>query len=322
MSIVVTGGAGFIGSCLVRALNDAGYEDVVIVDNIASTEKWKNLLNKRYSEYINREQFLERLHEFSGKITHVIHMGACSSTTEMDFDFLYRNNFEYSKALWKFCVAEKISFIYASSAATYGAGENGFDDKKDIRCLRPLNGYGYSKQLFDLWVQKQKSTPAQYCGFKFFNVYGPNEYCKGSMASVVFHAFNKISQTGQMSLFKSYNPDYLDGMQLRDFVYVKDICKVVLFMIDHPDINGLFNLGTGKANSFKALCENTFRAMTQRIDIQYVDMPEALRLKYQYYTQAAMDKLREKGYTDPFYSLEEGILDYVQNYLAKDYAVY
>ena len=322
MTIIVTGGAGFIGSCIVRSLNDNGFKDIIIVDNIKKTEKWKNLVNKDYIEYINRDDFLGRLDSFSGKVSHIIHMGACSSTTEKDFDFLYKNNYEYTKKLWNFSAKEKISFIYASSAATYGAGEFGFDDKGDISVLRPLNGYGYSKHLFDVWAERQKEHPKQYCGFKFFNVYGPNEYHKGSMASVVLHTFDKVNETGKMGLFKSYKDGFADGMQLRDFVYVKDICKVILFMMEHADINGLFNLGTGEARSFKDLCINTFKSMGLEPNIEYVDMPESIRDKYQYFTEAKMDKLRETGYKEKFYSLEEGIEDYVKNYLVKDRATY
>ncbi len=316
--IIVTGGAGFIGSCIVRELNNMGYEDIIIVDNIQKTEKWKNMRNKRYLEYISRNDFLNRLPEFAGKVSHVIHMGACSATTELDFDFLYKNNFEYTKTLWKFCTENQCSFIYASSAATYGAGEFGFDDKMDIKKLLPLNGYGYSKQLFDLWVEKQSLAPRQHVGFKFFNVYGPNEYYKGSMASVIFHSFNKILETGQMGIFKSYKEGYEDGKQLRDFVYVKDLCKVVHFMIEHPKVCGLFNLGTGTARSFYDLAAATFDAMGVERNITFVEMPESLRPKYQYFTEAKMDKLREAGYKDDFYSLEEGAKDYVQNYLMQN----
>ena len=319
--IIVTGGAGFIGSCIVRSLNDRGIKDIVVVDNIASTDKWMNLRNKSYIEYINRVDFLARLPEFAKKATHFIHMGACSSTTERDFGFLYKNNFEYTKALWNFCAANKISFIYASSAATYGDGSQGFDDKTDIKLLRPLNGYGYSKQLFDLWAQKQlqagAAAPKQHVGFKFFNVYGPNEYFKGNMASVIFHTFNDVTATGQKGLFKSYKPEYKDGGQLRDFVYVKDLCKVVLFMMDNPKVSGLFNLGTGKARSFYDLAAATFKAMGREPNIKFIEMPEHLRGKYQYYTQAQMSKLREAGYSEPFYTLEEGAADYVQNYLMR-----
>lgn len=319
--IIVTGGAGFIGSCIVRTLNDRGINDIVIVDNIASTDKWMNLRNKTYLAYINRAEFLARLPEFAGKVSHVIHMGACSATTERDFDFLYKNNFEYTKTLWRFCAENDASFIYASSAATYGDGSNGFDDKADIKLLRPLNGYGYSKQLFDLWAEKEiaagNKAPKQHVGFKFFNVYGPNEYFKGSMASVIFHTFNEVMATGAKGLFKSYKEEYKDGGQLRDFVYVKDLCKVISFVIDTPQVNGLFNLGTGKARSFYDLAVATFRAMGKEPRIKFIEMPEGLREKYQYYTQAEMAKLRESGYTESFYTLEDGAADYVQGYLMR-----
>ena len=317
--IIVTGGAGFIGSCVVRMLNDRGIADITIVDNIASTDKWMNLSNKQYSEYINRDDFIARLGEFKGKVTHIIHMGACSATTERDFDFLYKNNFEYTKTLWHFCAENDASFIYASSAATYGDGSNGFDDKTDIKQLHPLNGYGYSKQLFDLWAEKEiaagNEVPKQHVGFKFFNVYGPNEYFKGSMASVIFHTFNEVSATGEKGLFKSYKSEYKDGGQLRDFVYVKDLCKVISFVFDNPKVSGLFNLGTGTARSFYDLGVATFKAMGKKPKIKFIDMPEVLREKYQYYTQAEMTKLRESGYNEPFYTLEEGTEDYVQGYL-------
>lgn len=322
MSIIVTGGAGFIGSCIVRTLNDMGIEDITVVDHICETDKWMNMRNKKYIEYINRDEFLEKLPSYAGKVTHIIHMGACSATTERNFDFLYKNNYEYTKTLWKFCTENQISFIYASSAATYGDGTQGFDDKEDIKRLRPLNGYGYSKQLFDLWEEKQILKPKQHVGFKFFNVYGPNEYFKGSMASVIFHSFNKITETGEMGLFKSYKEGYEDGGQLRDFVYVKDLCKVIKYMIENPQVSGLFNLGTGKARSFYDLAAATFRAMGLEPNIKYIEMPETLRPKYQYFTQANMEKLKSVGYTDTFYSLEEGATDYVQNYLMKNYEIY
>lgn len=253
-------------------------------------------------------------------------MGACSATTERNFDFLYKNNFEYTKRLWHFCAVNSCSFIYASSAATYGDGKQGFDDCSDIKELRPLNGYGYSKQLFDLWVEKELKakhrTPKQHVGFKFFNVYGPNEYFKGTMASVIFHTFNDVMATGKKGLFKSYNPNYEDGGQLRDFVYVKDICKVVKFMMANPKVSGLFNLGTGKARSFYDLAVATFCSMGKEPNIEFIEMPESLRGKYQYYTQAEMYKLKLAGYTDPFFPLEEGVKDYVQSYLMKGYETY
>ena len=320
--IIVTGGAGFIGSCVVRMLNDMGRKDIVVVDHIARSDKWLNLRDKDYAEYISRDEFLSRLPEFKGRVERVIHMGACSATTERDFDFLYKNNFAYTKALWTFCAQEGASFIYASSAATYGDGSQGFDDRMDIRLLRPLNGYGYSKQLFDLWTEKElavgRPAPRQRVGFKFFNVYGPNEYFKGSMASVVFHSFNKISETGRMGLFKSYREGVADGGQLRDFVYVKDVCRVIRFAMEHPGMNGLFNLGTGTARTFSDLAAATFRAMGREPNIEYIEMPEELREKYQYYTKAEMEKLRSAGYTEEFYTLEDGVEDYVQNYLMKN----
>lgn len=322
MGIIVTGGAGFIGSCVVRMLNEKGIEDITIVDNIKKTDKWMNMRNKKYIQYINRDEFLARLLEFKDNTSHIIHMGACSATTEKDFDFLYKNNFEYTKTLWDFCADNGISFIYASSAATYGDGSNGFDDKDDIKKLMPLNGYGYSKQLFDLWAEKQIKMPKQHVGFKFFNVYGPNEYFKGSMASVIFHSFNQINEKGKVGLFKSYKEGYEDGGQLRDFVYVKDICKVIMYMIDNPNISGLFNLGTGKARSFYDLAIATFRAMEVEPNIEFIEMPETIRGKYQYYTQANMEKLKSVGYTEDFYSLEDGAKDYVQNYLIKTMKVY
>lgn len=326
MSVIVTGGAGFIGSCMVRTLNDMGIDDIIIVDHIVTTDKWMNMRNKKYREYINRDEFLTRLPEFADEVTHIIHMGACSATTERDFDFLYKNNFEYTKTLWKFCSDNQISFIYASSAATYGDGTQGFDDEEDIKRLMPLNGYGYSKQLFDLWVEKElekgNKVPKQHVGFKFFNVYGPNEYFKGSMASVILHTFDKINETGKMGLFKSYKAGYEDGQQLRDFVYVKDICAVIKFMIENEKVNGLFNLGTGQARSFYDLAVSTFKAMGVNPNIEFIEMPESLRGKYQYYTQATMAKLKKAGCNHKFYSLEEGATDYVQNYLLKDRAIY
>ncbi len=322
MSIVVTGGAGFIGSCVVGALNEKGIEDIIIVDNIATTEKWLNMRNKRYTEYIHKRKFLDRLPELEG-VTAIIHMGAQSSTTEKDFDYLWSNNFEYTKALWNYCSEKQISFIYASSAATYGAGECGFDDRMNIDELRPLNAYGYSKQLFDMWVKHQATTaPKQHVGLKFFNVYGPNEYFKGSMASMVFHGFNQIKEKGSIGLFKSYHPDYEDGGQLRDFVYVKDICKVIMWMLDNPDVSGLFNVGTGKAQSFYELVSAIFEALGLEKNIEFIDMPEVLRGKYQYYTQAKMDKLREVGYTEEFMDVKAGVYDYVVNYLNEGYGIY
>lgn len=320
--IIVTGGAGFIGSCVVRTLNDAGRKDIIIVDNIAETDKWMNMRNKQFIKYVHKSKFLEELPSYEG-VEAIIHMGAQSSTTERNFDYLWVNNFEYTKALWNYCAEKQISFIYASSAATYGDGSQGFDDKTSIDVLQPLNGYGYSKHLFDLWVLHQaKVRPAQAAGLKFFNVYGPNEYFKGSMASMVFHGFNQIKADGEIRLFKSCNPDYEDGGQLRDFVYVKDICSVIMFLLEHKSVNGLFNVGTGRAQSFSELAEATFEALGLEPNIKYIDMPEKLRGKYQYYTKAEMQKLRDMGYDKPFADLKQGVTDYVQNHLAKDYLTY
>lgn len=321
MSIVVTGGAGFIGSCIVRTLNDMGITDIIVVDNINTSEKWLNIRNKDYTDYIHKQGFLENLESFEG-ITHVIHMGACSSTVEQDFDYLYKNNFEYSKALWEYCTKNKLSYIYASSGATYGDGTQGFDDEKEIKALEPLNRYGYSKQLFDLWVEKQTTFPAQHAGLKYFNVYGPNEYAKGSMASMVFHGYRQIKQSGSIKLFQSYMDGYADGEQLRDFVYVKDVCEVIKFLIQNPKVNGLYNVGTGEAKSFNDLAEGIFHSLNLEPKIKYIEMPEILQPKYQYYTKAEMTKLKKAGYDKEFYSLRDGIKDYVVNYLDRDFRIF
>lgn len=324
MTYIVTGGAGFIGSCVIRTLNEAGIDDIIVVDNIAKTDKWMNLRNKKYREYVHKSAFLERLPKIAGGgLNAVIHMGACSSTTERDFDYLWNNNFEFTKALWNYCAENGVPFIYASSAATYGDGSRGFDDKGDIDELLPLNGYGYSKQLFDIWVKHQaKVFPPQYSGLKFFNVYGPNEYFKGSMASMVYHGFKQIRESGAIRLFKSCNPNYANGEQLRDFIYVKDVCNVILWLLNHKDVSGLFNVGTGRAQSFRELAEATFHALDLEPRIEYIDMPEHLREKYQYYTKAEMDKLGKAGYINTFMSVEQGVKDYVQNYLNRGFEIY
>lgn len=320
--VIVTGGAGFIGSCVVRALNDAGIEDIIIVDNISITDKWLNIRNKKYIEYVHKNELREKLPAYEN-VTAVIHMGAQSSTTEKDFDYLWKNNFEYTKYLWNYCAEKQISFIYASSAATYGDGAEGFDDRMDIDKLLPLNGYGYSKQLFDLWVKHQATVfPKQHVGLKFFNVYGPNEYFKGSMASMIFHGYKQIQESGKVKLFRSYNPDYEDGGQLRDFVYVKDICSVILWFIRNPGVSGLFNVGTGRAQSFKELAEATFHALGLESSIEYIDMPEHFKKKYQYYTKAEMSQLRQAGYTKEFMDLETGAKDYVLEHLHKDFRIF
>lgn len=320
--IIVTGGAGFIGSCIVRTLNDAGIEDIIIVDNISTTDKWMNIANKKFIKYVHKLEFLEELPTYEN-VTAIIHMGAQSSTTEKDFDYLWKNNFEYTKALWNYSAEKQISFIYASSAATYGDGGEGFDDRMDIDNLIPLNGYGYSKQLFDQWVKHQTTVfPKQYVGLKFFNVYGPNEYFKGSMASMIYHGYKQIQQSGKVKLFKSYNPDYENGGQLRDFVYVKDICSVIYWLLQNQIVNGLFNVGTGRAQSFRELAEATFHALGMEPNIEYIDMPEHLKRKYQYYTKAEMKQLRDAGYDKKFMDLEAGSKDYVLEYLYKDFVIY
>lgn len=320
--IIVTGGAGFIGSCVVRTLNDAGIEDIIIVDNIAFTDKWMNIRNKKYIKYVHKSKFLEELPTYDN-VEAIIHMGAQSSTTERDFDYLWNNNFEYTKSLWNYCAKKQISFIYASSAATYGDGTRGFDDKMNIDELLPLNGYGYSKQLFEQWVKHQATSfPKQHVGLKFFNVYGPNEYFKGSMASMIFHGYQQIQETGKVRLFKSYNPNYTDGGQLRDFVYVKDVCSVIHWLLQNKEVSGLFNVGTGRAQSFKELAEATFHALRLEPNIEYIEMPEQLRKKYQYYTKAEISSLKEAGYSNGFMDLEAGAKDYVQNHLDKDFLIY
>ncbi|MGN0161906.1 MAG: ADP-glyceromanno-heptose 6-epimerase [Lachnospiraceae bacterium] len=320
-SIVVTGGAGFIGSCIVAKLNEMGIDEIYIVDNVNTSEKWMNLRNKKYIRYYHKDEFLEELPKLTG-IKAIIHMGACSATTEQDFDYLYKNNYLYTIALWNYCAEKQISFLYASSAATYGGGELGFDDKMDIKGLMPLNRYGYSKQIFDLWAEKQENRPAQVVGMKFFNVYGPNEYAKGRMASMIYHGYRQVMEKNSIGLFKSYKEGFEDGGQLRDFVYVKDICDVIYFFLEHPQVDGLFNLGTGHAESFKTLAESVFIALDRKPNIQYIEMPEDLRGKYQYFTEAKMDKLREAGYTKEFYDLRSGAIDYVQNYLHQDFKVW
>lgn len=325
MSIIVTGGAGFIGSCIVRTLNDNGKDDIIIVDNIGSTNKWKNLNNKRYMDYVNKSDFINNITFYDG-IEAIIHMGACSSTTEKNFDYLWNNNVIYTKKLWKFCIERNVRFIYASSAATYGNGSLGFSDKTNLDDFRPMNGYGYSKHIFDIWAKKQIVKPKQYVGLKFFNVYGPNEYCKGNMASMVYHGYNQIKETGKIKLFKSYRKDVDNGMQSRDFVYVKDICDAIMWFLANPGISGLFNIGTGEARSFKELAEAIFEALGMEPNIEYIDMPVELMDKYQYYTKGENKQLLESGFIHSFYSVrggsKEGVKDYVQNYLEKGYEIY
>lgn len=314
--IVVTGGAGFIGSAVVWHLNQLGIEDIIIVDDLKSDDKWKNLLGLKFEDMYTTEEFLNRVIEdnFPFFTEAIIHMGAISSTTEKDMDKLLKYNYLYTKELAKYCLPKKARFIYASSAATYGKGENGYnDDHSNLENLRPLNAYGYSKYLFDVWAKKEEVID-RIVGLKFFNVYGPNEYHKGDMRSVVIKAYEQILETAKIKLFKSYKEEYKDGEQKRDFIYIKDVVKVVSFFLNN-EVNGIFNVGTGKARSWNDLAKAVFDAMDYPVRIQYIDMPDNVKNQYQYFTEANITKLRNAGYTEEFTSLEDGVKDYVQNYL-------
>lgn len=316
--IVVTGAAGFIGSCLVGYLNSAGYNDIVVVDDFSKTEKAHNLEGKTIAAKVGREDFIQWLRDYSNEVDFIYHIGARTDTTEFDKSIFDKLNVNYSKDVWNLCTEFNIPLVYASSAATYGLGEYGYkDDHEIVSKLKPLNPYGESKNDFDIWVLEQKQTPPFWAGLKFFNVYGPNEYHKGRMASVIFHAYNQINKTGGMKLFRSHNPEYKDGEQLRDFVYVKDVISVCLYLMTNTPASGLYNLGSGHARTFLDLTKNTFKAMNKEENISFIDTPEDIRDKYQYFTEADMSKLIATGYTKPFYSLEEGVKDYVQNYLSK-----
>lgn len=319
--IVITGGAGMIGSIIAWHLNNVlGRDDIVIADRFSQPDQWQNLCHRRYANYLDKDELLAWLENSHEKIDAVIHMGAISATTERDFNKLVADNIRYSQQLWAWCAAHEVPFLYASSAATYGDGSKGYDDSEvDIDELRPLNGYGYSKQFFDQWalrqVREKKAVPPQWCGFKFFNVYGPNEYHKERMASVALHSFNQFRELGTVKLFKSNIPEYADGMQLRDFVYVKDAAAIVVHFLNRRDQSGIFNIGTGQARAFKDLALAVMNSMGKKPSITYIDMPQDLHGKYQYFTQANIAKLRAAGYTEAFHSLEDGVADYVQNYL-------
>lgn len=327
--IVVTGAAGMIGSAIVWKLNEMGIHDILLVDKLRHEDKWLNIRKRDYCDWMDRDSFLAWLatNEASNDITAVIHMGACSSTTETDGDYLMSNNYEYSKALWNYCTKRNIRYIYASSAATYGAGELGYDDEKKrdaLKKLQPLNKYGYSKKRFDDWALQQKKEPRFWAGLKFFNVYGPQEYHKGRMASMVFHTFHQYQESGKVKLFKSHKEGFEDGGQLRDFVYLKDVVNIIYFLLTHSFSPGIYNIGTGVARSFLDLSMATMRAASHNPNlkaedvVEFIPMPEDLRGRYQYFTQASMNKLKEAGYLAPMHSLEEGILDYVQNYLNQE----
>ena len=314
--IIVTGAAGFIGSVLVGKLNSLDKSNLILVDDFLNVEKNKNLYDKQFTQQIDRSEFIEWFMKNAESVSEFYHIGARTDTTEFNVEIFNELNLNYTKDLWNICAENSIPFVYASSAATYGMGEFGFEDNHDIiDDLVPLNPYGESKNDFDKWALKQKSHPPFWAGFKFFNVYGPNEFHKSRMASVIFHAVNQISVTNGMKLFKSHNPKYKDGEQLRDFVYVKDVIEVLAFMMDRKKQSGIYNLGSGKARTFKDLVEATFSAMNIKSNISYIATPIDLRDKYQYFTEADMQKLKTVGYKKSFTNLEDGVKDYVQNYL-------
>lgn len=314
--IVITGAAGFIGSNMLGRLNMEGYTDLILVDDFSRKEKENNFRDKTYSSLIERREFPLWLKENQRQVEFVFHLGARTDTAESSREIFNELNLDYSKTVWEICTEFGIPLVYASSAATYGDGENGYNDHHDIIPeLEPLNEYGRSKNEFDKWVLRQEKTPFFWAGLKFFNVYGPNEYHKGRMASVVFHAYHQIREKGEMNLFRSHHVRYKDGEQLRDFIYVKDLTDVMLWMMETREIPGIFNLGTGKARTFLDLVNGVFKAMGKDPVIRFIDTPLDIRDKYQYFTEANMEKLRKTGYISEFTSLEEGVRDYVQNYL-------
>lgn len=318
--ILVTGGAGFIGSALIAELNARGYDDILIVDILGKDNRWKNLRNLRYSDYMESEDFSQMVtdSEVELDVDAIIHLGACSDTTESDCSYLVRNNYEFSKLLAGWALEIGARFIYASSAATYGDGAQGFvDDEDQLQDLVPLNMYGYSKHMFDLWCKRQ-GLLSKFVGVKYFNVFGPNEYHKADMRSFILKAFEQIKSSGRVRLFKSHRSDYQDGGQLRDFIYVRDAVAMTLFFLEQPETAGLYNVGTGISRSWNDLATAVFRAMDRPINIEYIDMPDILRDKYQYFTQADVSKIREAGYEEKTWVLEDAVTDYVRNYLAKD----
>lgn len=316
--LVVTGAAGFIGSCLVGYLNEKGYENIVVVDDFSREDKEANLAGKKFTLKINREEFFEWLHSTRPAVDFIFHIGARTDTTEFNYAVHQHLNVEYSQKIWNYCTVQNIPLVYASSAATYGSGELGYSDDHALTPkLQPLNPYGISKNEFDKWVLHQGNHPPFWAGLKFFNVYGPNEYHKGRMASVIFHSFNQIQKNGFVKLFKSHRPDFENGMQLRDFIYVKDILSVCYWLMETKPESGIYNLGTGLARSFNDLVNATFSSLGIPSKIEYIDMPEDIRNKYQYYTEASMEKLRKAGYKEKFYSLEEGVGEYVRDFLSK-----
>ena len=316
MAIVVTGASGFIGSCLVEFLNNKGLTDLILVDDFSQERKVKNLENISFTAKIDRDLFIHDIHRHS--IDFIFHLGARTDTTEFDSSIFDRLNLNYSKTLWNFACEKKIPFLYASSAATYGNGEFGFDDDKAINQLSPLNPYGQSKQDFDLWVNQQNIKPPFWVGLKFFNVFGPNEYHKGRMASVVLHAFNQIRKNGSLNLFQSHNSNYKDGEQMRDFIYIKDLLNLMWFWYENQKDSGIYNAGSGEARTFNDLALAIFTALGLEPKISYIPTPEDIRDKYQYFTKASMKKTMEAGYQTPFHSLENAVNDYVNRYLKNE----
>ena len=318
MKYIVTGGAGLIGSSLVWQMNQEGIRDILIVDHLGTSEKWKNLRALSYVDYMEKEDFMELLlsGELPEDVEAIVHLGACSSTTEKDATYLIHNNFEYTKILAEYAVEKGIRFLYASSAATYGGGEYGYkDDEGEIEKLRPLNMYGYSKQMFDLWAKRQ-GLLSRITGVKFTNVYGPNELHKGEMRSMVCRAYEQIRDTGKVKLFKSCRSDYAHGEQMRDFIYVKDAVKMTLFLLQN-NVKGLYNIGSGCAETWNALAAAVFKAMGKEVNIEYIDMPEHLKGKYQYYTCAEIEKIRAAGYSEEILPLEDAVADYI-SYISRE----
>ena len=316
--IIVTGAAGFIGSCLLSELNHRGYKDVVLVDDFSRPEKKKNLRNKKYLRQVARDHFFDWLDENHSRVAFIFHLGARTDTAEKDQRIFERLNLGYSKNLWKKCASSGIPIVYASSAATYGAGDRGYNDNHEsVEQLIPLNPYGQSKQDFDRWALAQTGTPPFWAGLKFFNVYGPNEYHKNRMASAIFHVYNQAKTGGVVKLFRSHRPDVKDGEQQRDFIYISDVIDVCCHLMENRVESGLYNLGSGQARSFLELAGTIFNAIGKKPDIHFTDTPESIRDTYQYYTRADISKLREAGYNKAFHSLEEGVEDYISNYLSK-----
>lgn len=314
--IIVTGAAGFIASCLVQKLNEEGFYDLILVDDFSREDRQANYLGKKYTSLVDRDKFIAWLHENENQVQFIFHLGARTDTTEFDKSIFDRLNVEYSQSIWKACVEYGIPLVYASSAATYGGGEHGYDDNHEIiNKLVPLNPYGDSKNEFDKWALAQDKAPYFWVGLKFFNVYGPNEYHKNRMASVILHAFKQINASNEVKLFRSHRDDYANGGQMRDFVYVKDVASVCYFLMQHRKDSGLYNLGSGKARTFLDLAKATFKAMDVEESISFIDTPIDIRDKYQYFTEANMNKLKSIGYPHEFHALEEGVEDYVKNYL-------